>query len=881
MCLSYHLPSYFLRVLFGSSSTKCPIYGTLMGEDPNKTGRKPQKSIGIDGSMGQVGGAERGDSTFSVSLRFNIKIITMKKITCMLLLLAASFSFAQVDISYQKPPQEILDLVDYQRAPSISMDSKKEQIIFMYRNTYKTLADISEEEMRLAGLRINPKVNISSTTTYVNNIEYRKFNDKKLQAIKDLPENARLTNFSWSPDETKMAFTHSTLNGVEVWVVDLKTLTAKKLTEARANANLGNPITWFKDGSALLVRMLPKDKPELIDTKVTLPTGPIVTVSDGTLAQNRTYQDLLKNKTDEENFDILTLSELYKVDLNGKATLWKGKAIYRGESFSPDGNYIMISTIEKPYSYIVPLGRFPVSTIIYDKDGKLVSEFNKKPLIEDMPKGFMAVESGKRSISWRADKPATITYAIALDGGDPAKEVEFRDEVFQIAAPFNGKAESIAKTIGRYSGITWGNEQYALLSDSWWNTRNTKTYLINPSNFAQKPEIIVDRNYQDNYSDPGSPKTKRNEFGRYVLDIQNDNIYLVGDGFTEKGQFPFIDEFNLKTKKSNRLYQSNLTDKKEDIVDLLDIKKGEVLVSLQSKNEYPNYFVRNLKKRTAPIQITDFDNPFKKIANIHKEVIKYKRADGLELSGTLYLPVGYDMKKKEKMPMIIWAYPAEYKDKSSAGQSTANPNEFTFPNYGSPIYWVTRGYVVLDDAAFPIVGEGDEEPNDTFIEQLVANAKAAIDAVDKLGYIDRGRVAVGGHSYGAFMTANLLTHCDLFAAGIARSGAYNRTLTPFGFQSEERNYWEAPEVYNQMSPFMHADKMKTPLLLIHGNDDNNSGTFTMQSERYFNALKGFGAPTRLVLLPKESHGYSAKESILHVIWEQDQWLEKYVKNKKK
>jgi len=852
-----------------------------MGEDPNKTGRKPQKSIRIDGSMGQVRGAERGDSTFSVSLRFNIKIITMKKITCLLLLLAAGFGFAQVDISYQKPPQEILDLVDYQRAPSISMDSKKEQIVFMYRNTYKTLVDISEDEMRLAGLRINPKTNISSTTTYVNNIQYRKFHDKNLLPIKGLPENPRLTNFSWSPDETKMAFTHSTQNGVEVWVVDFKTLSAKRLTEARANANLGNPITWFKDGSALLVRMLPKEKPELIDTKVALPTGPIVTVSDGTLAQNRTYQDLLKNKTDEDNFDILTTSELYKVDLNGKATLWKGKAIYRSESFSPDGNYVMITTIERPYSYIVPFSRFPQTTSIYDKDGKLVSEFNKKSLIEDMPKGFMAVESGKRSISWRADKPATLIYVEALDGGDPAKEVEFRDEVFQVAAPFSGKAETIAKTIGRYSGITWGNENYALLSDYWWNTRNTKTYLINPSNFAQKPEVIVDRNYQDNYSDPGSPKTKRNEFGRYVLDIQNDNIYLVGDGFTEKGQFPFIDEFNLKTKKSNRLYQSNLTDKKEDIIDLLDIKKGEVLVSLQSKNEYPNYFVRNLKKRTAPIQITDFDNPFKKIANIHKEVIKYKRADGLELSGTLYLPVGYDMKKKEKMPMIIWAYPAEYKDKSSAGQSTANPNEFTFPNYGSPIYWVTRGYVVLDDAAFPIVGEGDEEPNDTFIEQLVANAKAAIDAVDKLGYIDRGRVAVGGHSYGAFMTANLLTHCDLFAAGIARSGAYNRTLTPFGFQSEERNYWEAPEVYNQMSPFMHADKMKTPLLLIHGNDDNNSGTFTMQSERYFNALKGFGAPTRLVLLPKESHGYSAKESILHVIWEQDQWLEKYVKNRKK
>lgn len=804
----------------------------------------------------------------------------MKKLTSIILIALAAIGFAQEDINYQIPPPEILELVDFQRAPSISMDSKKEQIVFMYRNTYKTLAEISEDEMRLAGLRINPKTNISSTVTYVNNIQYKRFKDKNPVQIKGLPENPRLAYFSWSPDETKMAFTHTAQNGVELWFVDFKTLTAKKLTDARVNANLGNPITWFKNENSILARMLPKDKKELVDTKTALPTGPIVTVSDGSLAQNRTYQDLLKNRADEENFDILTTSELYKIDLNGNSKLWKERAIYNGEIFSPDGNYIMISTIERPYSYIVPLGRFPLVTNIYDQNGKLITEFNQKPLIEDMPKGFMAVQTGKRSISWRADKPATLIFAEALDGGDPANEVEFRDEVFQIEAPFNGKPESIAKTIGRYSGITWGNENYALMHDYWWNTRNTKTYLINPSDFSQKPKIIEDRNYQDQYSDPGTPETKRNEFGRYVLDIQDDNIFLLGEGFTEKGQFPFVDELNLKTLKANRLYQSNLTNKKEDISSILDIKKGEILVRMESKNEYPNYYVRNIKKKTAPVQITYFENPFKKIENVHKEVIKYKREDGLELSGTLYLPVGYDIKKKEKLPMIMWAYPAEYKDKSSAGQTTSNPNEFTFPYYGSPIYWVTRGYVVLDDAAFPIVGEGDEEPNDTFVEQLVANAKAAIDAVDKLGYIDRNRVAVGGHSYGAFMTANLLSHSDLFAAGIARSGAYNRTLTPFGFQSEERNYWEAPDIYNTMSPFMHADKMKTPLLLIHGNDDNNSGTYTMQSERYFNALKGFGAPTRLVILPKESHGYAAKESILHVIWEQDQWLEKYVKNRK-
>ncbi len=805
----------------------------------------------------------------------------MKQLFSLLLVLTASFGFAQEDINYQSPPSEILELVDFQRAPSISMDSKKERVVFMYRNTYKTLVDLNEDEMRLGGLRINPKTNISSTTTYVNNIQFRAIKDSKLLQIKGLPDNPRFTNFAWSPDETMMAFTHTTQTGVEVWIADFKTLSAKKLTQARANANLGNPITWFKDGSALLVRMLPNDRPALIDTESALPTGPIVTVSDGSLAQNRTYQDLLKSKTDEDNFDVLTTSELYKVDLNGNAKLWKNKAIYAGESFSPDGNYVMITTIEKPYSYIVPLGRFPQTITIYDKDGKLISEFNQKPLIEDMPKGFMAVQTGKRSISWRADKPSTVVYVEALDGGDPANEVEFRDEVFQIEAPFNSSPQSIAKTIGRYSGITWGNDQYAMLSDYWWNTRNTKTYIINPSDFSQKPQVIWDRNYQDKYSDPGSPDTKRNEFGRYVLDIQNDNIFLIGDGHTPNGQFPFIDEFSLKTNKTKRLYQSKLTDKKEDISSIIDIKKGLVLVRMESKNEYPNYYIRNIKKSKSLKQITHFDNPFKKIENVHKEVVKYKREDGLELSGTLYLPVGYDMKKKEKLPLVMWAYPAEYKDKNSAGQTTANSNEFTFPFYGSPIYWVTRGYAVLDDAAFPIVGENDEQPNDTFIEQLVSNAKAAIDALDKQGYIDRDRVAVGGHSYGAFMTANLLTHCDLFAAGIARSGAYNRTLTPFGFQSEERNYWEAPEIYNTMSPFMHADKMKTPLLLIHGNDDNNSGTYTMQSERYFNALKGFGAPTRLVLLPKESHGYAAKESILHVLWEQDQWLEKYVKNKKK
>jgi dipeptidyl aminopeptidase/acylaminoacyl peptidase len=626
--------------------------------------------------------------------------------------------------------------------------------------------------------------------------------------------------------------------------------------------------------------MLPPNRKGLINTAEAVPEGPTISTSDGEKAQNRTYQDLLKNPNDEANFEQLALSEIKKVSIGGSVMDFLPAAMYRNISFSPDGNYLLVSKIEKPFSYIVPYSRFPYKEIIFDNYGKELTVFNDVPLNEVQPKGFMATRKGKRRTSWRADKPATLYWAEALDEGDPENKVPHRDAVYSLDAPFNSKGKLLLKTQQRYSGITWGDDETAIAYDYWWNTRNTKTYIFNPSNSSMEPKLISDRNYQDRYSDPGDFVTKRNKYGRYVLEMNKNTAYLMGDGYTEKGQFPFIDAYDLNSQSTSRIYQSKYTDKLENLNSAIDMREGKILVRIESKNEYPNYYFRNIKKKDALTPVTSFENPFKSLANVHKEVISYKRDDGLDLEGTLYLPVGYDKNAREKMPMILWAYPREYKDKNSASQSTSNPNEFIYPYWGSPIYWVTQGYVVLDDAAFPIVGEGDEEPNDTFRTQLVANGKAAIDAVDKLGYIDRTRVAVGGHSYGAFMVANLLSHSDLFAAGIARSGAYNRTLTPFGFQSEQRSYWDSPETYYTMSPFMHTDKMKTPLLLVHGEADNNSGTYPLQSERYFNALKGLGAPARLVMLPKESHGYRAKESILHLLWEQDVWLDEHVKNKK-
>ncbi|HBR53083.1 MAG TPA: S9 family peptidase [Flavobacteriaceae bacterium] len=804
----------------------------------------------------------------------------MKKLSILIAFLFLALTVcAQENTEYQKPPKEILDLVDAPLAPSVLMDDAAENVILLYRDAFKSIEELSETELRLGGLRINPKTNIGSRTNYYNNIKVKKATDTKATQVTGLPENPRLSNFSWAPNQKYIACLNTTTNGVEVWLLEIEKGAARKITSPTVNANMGDALNWFKNSDALLVKMLPESRKALINVAEAVPTGPTISVSDGAKAQNRTYQDLLKNPNDEANFEQLALSEVKKVGLNGDVQSFLPTGMYRNISFSPDGEYVLVSEIQRPFSYLVPYYRFPYTETVYFNNGTKLHTVNNVPLDEVRPKGFMATRTGMRNLSWRADKGASLVYTEAQDGGDPEIKVAYRDIVYQLDAPFTGTPREILKTKNRFSGITWGDDDVAIAYDYWWNDRNTKTYLFSPNNTNEEAMIISDRNYQDRYSDPGNFVTERNEYNRYVLSTNKGKAYLMGAGYSEDGQFPFIDAFDLKTQKTERLYTSPYTDKKETLVDAVNLEKGKVLVRIESPNEYPNYYFRNIKKKNDLTPVTSFDNPYKSLQDVHKEVITYKRDDGLELEGTLYLPVGYDRAKKEKKPMLLWAYPREFKDKNSASQSTSNPNEFIYPYYGSPIYWVARGYVVLDDAAFPIVGEGDQEPNDTFRSQLVGNAKAAIDAVDALGYIDRNRVGVGGHSYGAFMVANLLSHSDLFAAGIARSGAYNRTLTPFGFQSEERSYWDSPETYYTMSPFMHADKMKTPLLLVHGEADNNSGTYPLQSERYFNALKGLGATARLVMLPKESHGYRAKESILHLLWEQDSWLETYVKNK--
>ncbi len=471
----------------------------------------------------------------------------MKKLVLIAFILTSGIGFAQENLGYQKPPKEILDLVDAPLAPSVLINESGEHMVLLYRDYYKSIAELSETELRLAGLRINPKTNIGSRTNYYKNIKIKNPKDEKALQVSGLPENPRLANFKWSPDQTKIALTNTTSEGAEVWVLHLEKAVVIKITDASVNANMRDVINWFKDGQSLLVKMLPTDRKALINANETVPKGPTIASNDGKKAQNRTYQDLLKNPNDEFNFEQLARSELYKIDLEGNKTKWKDANLYTSISFSPNGEYAMVRAVKRPFSYLVPYSRFPSKTVIYNKNGDLISEVVEVPLIEDLPKGFMAVRMGLRALNWRKDKPATLLYVQALDGGNPENEVAYRDEVFEMEPPFDKAGKSILKTINRYRGIEWGDDQKAIAYDYWWNTRNTKTYLFNPSDNKQEPKVLSDRNYQDVYSDPGEFVTTLNKYGESVLAFDsNKNTYLLGDGFTEAGQFPFVDKFDLK-----------------------------------------------------------------------------------------------------------------------------------------------------------------------------------------------------------------------------------------------------------------------------------------------------------------------------------------------
>ncbi len=788
-----------------------------------------------------------------------------------MLLLSISL-LAQENLTYQRPPEEIARLVEAPLTPFVTFSPDKQWMVLMERSDYPTIEQLSRPELRIAGLRINPENYGPSRGNYIIGLKAKKIAGGPEMEIKNLPFSLLISNPSFSPDSRKMAFVQNNPDALELWVVDLTTLTASKVTGRKLNATMGMPYRWSSDSQTLLFTAVPQ-KLNPLPARSRVPSGPVVEENLGKKAPSRTYQDLLKNPNDEAAFDHYTSSDLVLRKEDGTETIISPSTIHSSFDPSPDGTLVLIETIQRPYSYLVPAYLFPQSVNIIDLQGQLVETLVTNPLLDYIPTGFNATQREPRNHGWRSDKPATVYWVHAQDGGDPKTKTDIRDKVFTWDAPFQSEPRELIALPLRYSRIAWGNDNTAWVYERWWSDRKERVYLVNPATGSKK--TLFDRNYEDAYNDPGNVVMVPNAFGRSVIHINKDNtVFLTGAGSSPKGDMPFMDRMELITGKTTRLWQCQAP-YYESVVTLHDPKKITFVTSRESNTENPNYFLRTTGS-TKTTQLTSFAHPYPQIRDVKKEVLKYKRSDGVELTADLYLPPGYK-KEDGPLPGLVWAYPREFKSADAAGQVKGSPYTFTRLSWGGPIYWVTRGFAVLDNTSMPIVGEGDKEPNDTYIEQLVGSAQAVVDYAASLGVLDKNRVGVGGHSYGAFMTANLLAHSDIFKAGIARSGAYNRTLTPFGFQAEERTYWQAPDVYFKMSPFSYANKIKEPVLFIHGEADNNSGTFPIQTERFYNAIKGHGGTARYVVLPYESHGYAAKESILHTLWEMDRWLETYVK----
>jgi len=789
---------------------------------------------------------------------------------------------------YLTPPANIVATFDAPPLPQVIVSPSRQLLALTMRRTNPTLAELARPTLRLAGARVDPKNNGPHRTNGVYAITLKKIADGSETKV-TVPAQANLTNIRFSPDGSRLAFANIKDAGIELWIADTSTGQAKVMSGAdRLNAANGEPCDWLHDNVTLVCEIVPPGRgPAPIEPVV--PAGPTILENHDKAAPAPTYEDMIRTAHDELLFEYYFTSQLASIDTTtGKRTTFGRPAIFDEVTPSSNGEYVLVAKVIRPYSHLIPMNGFPQQVEIWTRKssgGDVVAR-----TIAEIPSRegvtLTGVRTGPREYRWRPDQPATVVWAEALDEGNLKNKVPFRDNVMALSAPFTSAPSELAKTEYRFSSVSFTDKGIALLSESDRATRRTRTWILEP---GAQPKKLWDRKQEDRYGDPGTPVT-RNDSGTTAVAIvgggrdatrgailqHGDEIYLTGEGASPEGDRPFIDKLNLKTLATERLFRSD-SKSYETVVEPLSDDAKTIFTHFETVTDTPNYYTRTIGDGAAPRRaVTAFRDPQELFRGVEHQFLTYQRKDGVKLSATLYLPPGY--RKGERLPLVMWAYPREFSDADSASQVVGSPNRFTLASPGNNhMYLLLAGYAILDGPTMPIVGPG-ETANDHYVEQLVSSAEAAIDKVVEMGVADRNRIGIGGHSYGAFMTANLLAHSRLFRAGFAESGAYNRTLTPFGFQNERRTFWEVPEIYGKMSPFFYANQIKDPILLTHGEMDDNSGTFPIQSERFYMALKGHGATVRYETLPYEAHGYAARETLLHLVAEKIAWFDKYVKN---
>lgn len=771
--------------------------------------------------------------------------------------------------AWRLPPEPIASLADREPAEETSLSPCRRFLQITVRSGMPDLATLARPHEKLAGLRIDVPTRGPQLGAPVLAVHLQDLTSGRTRALGLEPGPWR--SFHWSADGAYLAGALATEQGTELWLVDSSSGRCRKVPGLKLHAVLGSAVEWLPDQRTLLVKTV---LPDALPTRAAAPPGPAIQVSDGTVAQVRTTPDLLQDADDEARFAALARSQLATVDTATLTVTPLGEPdLYANVDASPDGTLLLVERIERPFSYLVPWSAFPRRTELWDRSGKRLRELAAQPLRESVPIG--GVPEGKRAIGWLPVPGHVLRWTEAQDGGDPKRQAEFRDAVFVLSEP-EGEPRLWFRTAQRAMGVQVAEDgRLALATELDRPLKRQRLWRLDASDFVAAPQLVYERSTQDAYGDPGTPVTRRLADGRSVLRQQQGQLYRAGAGASATGSRPFLDRWDPLQNRSERLWQA-AEGRFESFAGFLDDTGTRLLVRSESPTTPPRDLAVDLATGETKVLHATTDPAQAVFAKVEKQLLNYTRADGLPLSGTLYLPP--DRAPDQKLPVFVWAYPLEYAQASDAGQVRANPLRYTRPRGASHLWLVLAGYAVLDDAAMPIVGPS-RSANDTFVQQLRWNAEAAIQALAAHPACDATRVGVGGHSYGAFMTANLLCHTELFSAGVARSGAYNRTLTPFGFQNEERTFWEAPEVYLTMSPFANAPRCSAPLLLIHGADDNNQGTFPIQSQRFFQALKGHGKTARLVMLPHEAHGYAARESNLHVLAETIDWLDRHVKQR--
>lgn len=794
---------------------------------------------------------------------------------------------------YNKPPKYILDVMHAPLPPQPVISPTDDEILLTSRELYPSIARVSTPFLRLAGVRVETKNRARHDTPGGYGIVpcLRHLDLVRVAGSTEthiaLPEGACVSNPAWSADGKRFAFINMAPDSVELWIGEGGSGKVRKVSGVRLNPMMYHPFLWMPDQKSLLVKLVPAGigapPPEPV-----VPQGPSIQETNGQGGESSTYEvrDTLNSKHDEDLFDYYASTQLALVDAaTGTITPLGKPANFESIAPAPDGHHILVTYVHRPYSYVTTYNHFPTDVEVWDISNKAhiaPHTIATLPLADRVP--IDGVPLGPREFSWRATDPATLIWAEALDGGDWNVKAAERDKVMLLKAPFNAAPVEIARTEERFASMSWGEKPgVELLAEYDLNLHWIKTYIVNIDDPLQKPRLLWDISMDEHYKDPGNPVMRRLPDGAEVMRMEGDAIFLSGTGASPDGDRPFLDKLDLDSLKTERLFRCDKSSY-EQFVSFAGSQNLKFITWHESPTDAPNGFMRTLGDHVdAPegeaafastsTPITHLADPTPAVRAINSRLVKYKRADGLDLSFTLYTPPGY--KEGTRVPTILYAYPLDYADSSVAGQVNGSQQTFTFLYQYQLL--LLAGYAIIDNASFPIVGD-PRKAYDTYLDQLVADAKAAVDKAVEMGVADPDRIGVTGHSHGALMTVNLVAHSDLFRAGVATSGSYNKTLTPFGFQNERRSVWEAPDVYTKVSPFFVADKIKTPLLLVHGAEDANPGTVPLQSIKLFEAIRGNGGTTRLVLLPHEPHWYAAMESNEQLIYEMQRWFDTYVKN---